>query len=127
MVFGFIKLLGRWRSLPAELADLERRCIAAEDEARHWRSRAEIWEKEAIKTHEEKDKIFHCFVDWCAMRYSGFPVFGDSPPAPREPSPGDVKPQMPQGKRLARDVVQEITSAYDAELRKFRQSQEVSQ
>ena len=118
---NLLALLGRWRSLPSQLAELEQRCIAAEDEVRQWRGKSEIWEAEARKAHEEKDKIHRCFVDWCAIRYSGFPVFGDSPPVPREPAPGDRTPPVPTGKRLARDVINEVTVAYENELRKYRQ------
>ena len=118
---GLLRLLGRWRSLPAQLEELERRCVAAEDEVRYWRGKSEVWEAEAKTAHEWASQAYRCFVDWCSMRISGFPVFGGTPPLPRDPLPMDKPTEQPRGKRLARDVVNDISAQYDAELRAYKQ------
>jgi len=98
--------LGVYKTLPAQLADAEARCIKAEDDARYWRSKAEVWEEQANKAQEQKDISHQLLIDWCAIRLTGKPIFGNPPALPREQFPGDKEPEMPRmGKRLGRDMV----------------------
>ena len=106
----------------AELEDAVARRTAAEDEARYWRGKAESWEAAYTKAVQEKDTTHRVLVDWCAVRLTGIPIFGTAPALPRE-FPVDQKQPKPVGKRLARDVVNEVSAKFDAELNAYIQQQ----
>lgn len=120
----WLRLFGRYRTLAAELEDATRRCTAAEDDARFWRAKAEVWESETRKAQEEMLISHRALVDWTAMRLTGFPIFGSAPPLPRGPMPAEVPVQRPVGKRYARDVVKEMSAMYDQELADYNATKE---
>lgn len=118
----WFSFFGRYRTLAAELDDALRRCTAAEDDARFWRAKAEVWESETKKAQEEMLISHRALIDWTAMRLTGFAIFGTAPPLPRGPMPAEQPVERPVGKRLARDVVNELAGMYDKELADYNAS-----
>lgn len=119
---NLFSFFGRYRTLDAELEDAVARRIVAEDEARYWRGKAEVWEAEAHKAQEEKDVSHKALIDWTAMRLTGYPIFGSAPPLPREALPNDRPVERPMGRRLARDIVNESAAALERELAAYNTS-----
>jgi hypothetical protein len=113
--------LGHYRSLPARLAESESARIKAEDDARFWRGKVEVWEQIAQKALDDKDQTFKLLVDWQSERMTGVQIFGTGPRLPREPLPGDREPEQPpqMGRRLMRDIVNEFRTSRDQALGEF--------
>lgn len=116
-MFNILSWLGSYRTLPAQLADAESARIKAEDDARYWRGKAEVWEQQAYRAQSEKDITHRLLIDWCALKVTGMPIFGGGPTPQAKFYTDEVADAPRGGKRLARDIINDTLARMEQEIK----------